>query len=110
MNFANKRTILFWGYACLTIAVEALIAYWVYQVLLQRGYVYTFRVPVSTDFMSYNLVLLFCASLFSLLTLGIFRKRTYGEVETTLSYLLSYFKHPIPLGSVLLLLYSFLFL
>lgn len=110
MNIVNNRTILFWGSACLTIAVEALIAYGVYWYLLQRGYVYTFRVAVSTDYMSYNIVLLFCASVFCLLTLGIFRKRTHGKVETTLSYLLSFIKHPISVGSVLLFLFSFLFL
>lgn len=110
MSISRKRLIYFSYMIFLTVAIEALIAYIFYELLLRRGYVYTFRVPVSTNFVFYKYILLMSAAVFSAVTIGVFRRRNHGEVETTLQYFLSYLRHPIPLGSLLLFLGTFLFL
>ncbi|CEG26500.1 hypothetical protein [Bacillus sp. B-jedd] len=103
------RKIEFWLWALLTAALELLFAYSIYKLLLERGYVYTFRIPVHTGFMSFPFILLFCSTVFLAVTLGVFRKES-GESETLGQYFASYFRHPIPVGSLCLFAGTFLFL
>ncbi|WHY85639.1 hypothetical protein QNH39_24010 [Neobacillus novalis] len=108
MSIISNRGFVFLLRVFLTITVEALIAYIIYWFLIQRGFVYTFRVAVSTDYMSYKIILLFCSALFSAVTVGVFKEKDNGEVQTIPRFFLSYFKHPISLGSALVFLFTFL--
>ncbi|RHW35720.1 hypothetical protein D1B31_18945 [Neobacillus notoginsengisoli] len=99
----------FWLWALLTAALELLFAYSIFKLLLERGYLYTFRIPVHTGFMSFPLVLLFCSAVFLAITLGVFRKES-NEAETLIQYFASFLKHPIPVGSLCLFTGTFLFL
>ncbi|MED4205665.1 hypothetical protein [Neobacillus mesonae] len=110
MNMIKSRIAGFWIGVCTTMAAEALIAYVLYWFLIQKGYVYTFRVAVNTHYLSYNLTLLFCTAVFSMVFWGVFRKSDNGEVQTTVQYLLSHVKHPITAGSLLLFLFTFFLL
>jgi len=104
------RKIEFWLWALLTAAIELLFAYSIYKLLLERGFVYTFRIPVHTGFMSFPLILLFCSAVFLAVTFGVFRKGDSNESESLGQYFASYFKHPIPVGSLCLFAGTFLFL
>ncbi|RDU38287.1 hypothetical protein DRW41_01580 [Neobacillus piezotolerans] len=103
------KKIEFWLWAVLTLGVEVLFAYTVYIMLQERGYVYTFRIPISTHFMSFQYILLFSSAVFLAVTLGVFRKESY-ETESLFQYFTSFLKHPIPVGSLCLFLGTFLFL
>ncbi|WP_409275211.1 hypothetical protein V1499_07845 [Neobacillus sp. SCS-31] len=103
------KKIEFWLWAVLTLGVEILLAYTVFIMFKERGFVYTFRIPVSTHFMSFQYILLFCSAVFLAVTLGVFRKESY-EAESLFQYFASFLKHPIPVGSLCLFLGTFLFL
>lgn len=104
-----KNKILFWFDVLLTISVELVVTYMFFQMAIERGFIYTFRIPVSTEYMTFPVVLLFSSVVFTACTIGVFRKDN-GEVQTLMQYFLSIVQHPIPLGSVLLFLTSFFFL
>ncbi|WP_286230891.1 hypothetical protein [Neobacillus mesonae] len=110
MNLFKSRVAGFWFGAFITMGAEALIAYVLYRFLIQKGYVYTFRVAVNTQYLSYNLTLLFCTAVFTMVFWGVFRERDNEEVQTTVQYLLSHVKHPITAGSLLLFLFTFFLL
>ncbi|WP_059173821.1 hypothetical protein [Bacillus sp. FJAT-27445] len=103
------KKIEFWLWALLTIGVELLLSYTAFKLLLDRGYVYTFRIPISTQFMSFDYILLFSSAVFLAVTLGVFRKESH-EAESLIQYFSSFLKHPIPVGSLLLFFGTFLFL
>ncbi|WP_156324530.1 hypothetical protein [Bacillus sp. FJAT-27245] len=104
-----RKKIEFWLWALLTLGVEALFSYTVFAMLKERGFVYTFRLPISTQYMSFQYILLFCSAVFLAVTLGGFRKES-NETESLFQYFASFFKHPIPVGSLCLFLGTFLFL
>jgi hypothetical protein len=100
----------FWLYVFITAVLEIAVSYAIYMMLFQRGYIYTFRIPVGTDYLSFSYILLFISSVCSAISLGTLKEKDNGEVLPLFRHFLSYIKHPVTLGSVLLFLFSFLFL
>lgn len=105
-----KKKLLFWFDVTLTIFVELCLSYIIYSLLVRQGYMYTFRVPISTEYLSFTFILLFMAAIFTACTIGIFKEKDNGEVQSLPVYFLSYVKHPIPLGSIILFLFTFFFM
>jgi hypothetical protein len=104
-----KKVTLFWFDVLLTIAVELTVTYAFFYYTVERGFIYTFRIPVSTEYMTFPFTLLFSSIVFTAFSIGVFRKDD-GEVQSVWQFFLSYVQHPIPLGSVILFLTSFLIL
>ena len=104
-----NRKVEFWLWVLLTVGIELLIAYTGFKLIMDRGYVYTFRIPVHTGYTSFPMILLFCSAVFLALSLGVFRRES-DEVETTFKYFTSFLRHPIPVGSLCLFIGTFLFL
>jgi hypothetical protein len=101
-----KNRVLFWVYVGITMFVEYWLSYWVYEKHVERGFVFSFRMFVPTDFLTFPLTLLFMSAVFTASTIGVFRKSS-DEVETLSQYFLSFVRHPLPLGSLLVFLLSF---
>ncbi|QOR67284.1 hypothetical protein IM538_03860 [Cytobacillus suaedae] len=102
------KSVKFWGILALTISLELVVAYFAYVILKEQGYAYAFRFAVSTEFISYDYLVLFVSMLVFAFTVGALRDREKkGEIQSLPKYLSSYFKHPIPLGSLLLCLITF---
>jgi hypothetical protein len=101
-----KNRVLFWVYVGITMFVEYWLSYWVYVKHVERGFVFSFRMFVPTDFLTFPLTLLFMSAVFTACTIGVFRNSS-DDVETLSQYFLSFVRHPLPLGSLLVFLLSF---
>jgi hypothetical protein len=101
-----KNKVLFWVYVGIIMFAEYWFSYWVYEKHIERGFVVSFRMAVPTDFLTFPITLLFISSVITVGTIGVFRNQS-DEVETLPQYFLSFVRHPLPLGSILVFILAF---
>jgi hypothetical protein len=102
------KGVKFWSILALTVVLELVVAYFAYVILKEQGYAYAFRFAVSTEYLSYDYLVVFVSMVVFAFTVGALReKEKKGVIQTIPKYLSSYFKHPIPLGSLLLFILFF---